>query len=209
MTTLAADTDWGTTMAKIRVGINGFGRIGRNFFRAHLERGGDFEIVAANDLGDPKTMAHLLRYDSTLGPLAEEVSLSDDTLRAVPASQRRAGRALGLTSTEVIWSISLPQARRGIGGALLLGFGRAFGETIAVFLVVGRQDNNLPAHWFSPAPLLEAGQTLTSKLGGSESNIAYGDPLHWAAIIGLGLILLLLTGGLTVLGTKLGRRNHA
>jgi glyceraldehyde 3-phosphate dehydrogenase len=69
-------------MAKIRVGINGFGRIGRNFFRAHLERGGDFEIVAANDLGDPKTMAHLLRYDSTLGPLAEEVSLSDDTLRA-------------------------------------------------------------------------------------------------------------------------------
>jgi glyceraldehyde 3-phosphate dehydrogenase (phosphorylating) len=82
VTTLAADTDWGTTMAKIRVGINGFGRIGRNFFRAHLERGGDFEIVAANDLGDPKTMAHLLRYDSTLGPLAEEVSLSDDTLRA-------------------------------------------------------------------------------------------------------------------------------
>jgi glyceraldehyde 3-phosphate dehydrogenase (phosphorylating) len=69
-------------MAKIRVGINGFGRIGRNFFRAHLERGGDFEIVAANDLGDPKTMAHLLRYDSTLGPLGEEVSLGDDTLRA-------------------------------------------------------------------------------------------------------------------------------
>jgi glyceraldehyde 3-phosphate dehydrogenase len=69
-------------MAKIRVGINGFGRIGRNFFRAHLNRGGDFEIVAANDLGDPKTMAHLLRYDSTLGPLGEEVSLGDDTLRA-------------------------------------------------------------------------------------------------------------------------------
>src|SRR5436190_587646 len=69
-------------MAKIRVGINGFGRIGRNFFRAHLQRGGDFEIVAANDLGDPKTMAHLLRYDSTLGPLGEEVSLGEDTLRA-------------------------------------------------------------------------------------------------------------------------------
>jgi glyceraldehyde 3-phosphate dehydrogenase len=69
-------------MAKIRVGINGFGRIGRNFFRAHLRRGGDFEVVAANDLGDPKTMAHLLRYDSTLGPLGEDVSLGDDTLRA-------------------------------------------------------------------------------------------------------------------------------
>ena len=56
-------------MATIRVGINGFGRIGRNFFRAQLERGGDFEIVAANDLGDAKTMAHLLKYDSVLGPL--------------------------------------------------------------------------------------------------------------------------------------------
>jgi glyceraldehyde 3-phosphate dehydrogenase len=69
-------------MAKIRVGINGFGRIGRNFFRAHLERGGDFEVVAANDLGDAKTMAHLLRYDSTLGPLGEEVTVGDGRIRA-------------------------------------------------------------------------------------------------------------------------------
>ena len=69
-------------MAKIRVGINGFGRIGRNFFRAHLQRGGDFEIVAANDLGDTKTMAHLLRYDSTLGPLGEEVEVGEGTIRA-------------------------------------------------------------------------------------------------------------------------------
>ena len=58
----------------IRVGINGFGRIGRNFFRAHLQRGGDFEVVAANDLGDAETMAHLLKYDSVLGPLGEDVA---------------------------------------------------------------------------------------------------------------------------------------
>ena len=58
-------------MAKVKVGINGFGRIGRNFFRAHLQRGGDFEVVAANDLGDAKTMAHLLKHDSVLGRLAE------------------------------------------------------------------------------------------------------------------------------------------
>jgi glyceraldehyde 3-phosphate dehydrogenase (phosphorylating) len=69
-------------MARIRVGINGFGRIGRNFFRAHLERGGDFEIVAANDLGDAKTMGHLLKYDSVLGPLAEDVEAGDGTIRA-------------------------------------------------------------------------------------------------------------------------------
>src|SRR4051812_4736795 len=60
----------------IKVGINGFGRIGRNFFRAHLERG-DFEIVAANDLGDATTMAHLLKYDSVLGPLGQEVEAGD------------------------------------------------------------------------------------------------------------------------------------
>jgi glyceraldehyde 3-phosphate dehydrogenase len=65
-----------------RVGINGFGRIGRNFFRAFLDRGGDFDIVAINDLGDAKTMAHLLQYDSVLGPLREEVSLGDGTISA-------------------------------------------------------------------------------------------------------------------------------
>src|ERR1051325_3607895 len=59
-------------MAKVRVGINGFGRIGRNFFRAHRSRGGDFEIVAANDLGDAKTMGHLLQYDSVPCPLGED-----------------------------------------------------------------------------------------------------------------------------------------
>jgi glyceraldehyde 3-phosphate dehydrogenase len=69
-------------MAKIRVGINGFGRIGRNFFRAHLERGGDFELVAANDIGDTKTMAHLLKYDSTLGPLGQDVTFGDDWIQA-------------------------------------------------------------------------------------------------------------------------------
>jgi glyceraldehyde 3-phosphate dehydrogenase len=69
-------------MAKIRVGINGFGRIGRNFFRAHMQRGGEFEIVAANDLGDAKTMAHLLQYDSVLGPLGEDVEPGDGVIRA-------------------------------------------------------------------------------------------------------------------------------
>jgi phosphate transport system permease protein len=137
------------------------------------------------------------------------VTLSDDALRSVPAPQRRAARALGLTRGETVLHVSLPQARRGLGAALLLGLGRALGETIAVFLVVGRQDNNLPGHWLSLAPLLESGQTLTSKLGSSETNIAYGDPLHWAAIVGLGLILLLLTGGLTVLGSAFGKRSDA
>jgi glyceraldehyde 3-phosphate dehydrogenase len=69
-------------MAKTRVGINGFGRIGRNFFRASLTREANFDIVAANDLGDPDTMAHLLKWDSTLGPLAGDVTVEGGVLKA-------------------------------------------------------------------------------------------------------------------------------
>jgi glyceraldehyde 3-phosphate dehydrogenase len=63
-----------------RVAINGFGRIGRNFFRAYLEREPGFEIVAVNDVGDPRTMAHLLAFDSVLGPLPTNVRLVGETL---------------------------------------------------------------------------------------------------------------------------------
>jgi glyceraldehyde 3-phosphate dehydrogenase len=69
-------------MANLRVGINGFGRIGRNFFRASLTREANFDIVAANDLGDAQTMAHLLRFDSTLGPFPGEVKVEDGVLHA-------------------------------------------------------------------------------------------------------------------------------
>jgi glyceraldehyde 3-phosphate dehydrogenase len=61
----------------VRVGVNGFGRIGRNFWRAVDASHHDIEIVAANDLGDVKTMAHLLKYDSILGPLKHEVEVTD------------------------------------------------------------------------------------------------------------------------------------
>ncbi|MBV7411996.1 type I glyceraldehyde-3-phosphate dehydrogenase [Dermabacteraceae bacterium TAE3-ERU27] len=64
----------------IKVGINGFGRIGRNFLRAVLEQGADVEIVGVNDLTDNKTLAHLLKYDSILGVLKQDVSYTDDTI---------------------------------------------------------------------------------------------------------------------------------
>ena len=64
----------------LRVGINGFGRIGRNFFRAARARDADLEIVAVNDIGDAKTMAHLLKHDSVLGALDAEVEASDGAI---------------------------------------------------------------------------------------------------------------------------------
>jgi glyceraldehyde 3-phosphate dehydrogenase len=65
----------------VRVGINGFGRIGRNFFRAAHASGADIEVVAVNDLTDNKSLAHLLKYDSILGRLEGEVSSSEDEIR--------------------------------------------------------------------------------------------------------------------------------
>ena len=83
-----------------RVAINGFGRIGRNFFRAYLQRQPDYEVVAVNDIGDPQTMAHLLAYDSVLGPLADPVSSDGETITV----GERALRALSIANpAELPW----------------------------------------------------------------------------------------------------------
>jgi glyceraldehyde 3-phosphate dehydrogenase len=88
-----------------RVGINGFGRIGRNFLRAYLERQPDYEVVAVNDLGDVETMAHLLEFDSLLGRLPAQVVADSETftvgkhrLRAlsIPAPEDLPWRELGV-----------------------------------------------------------------------------------------------------------------
>jgi glyceraldehyde 3-phosphate dehydrogenase len=64
----------------IKVGINGFGRIGRNYLRAALALGADLEIVAVNDLSDPKALAHLLKYDSVAGRLDQDVRVDGDLI---------------------------------------------------------------------------------------------------------------------------------
>ncbi len=64
----------------IRVGINGFGRIGRNFYRAIIASGADIEIVGVNDLTDNKTLAHLLKYDTVLGRFPLSVDFDDENI---------------------------------------------------------------------------------------------------------------------------------
>jgi glyceraldehyde 3-phosphate dehydrogenase len=64
----------------VRVGINGFGRIGRNFFRAIEASGADIEVVGINDLTDNATLAHLLKYDSILGRFPKDVSHTEDSI---------------------------------------------------------------------------------------------------------------------------------
>jgi glyceraldehyde 3-phosphate dehydrogenase len=63
----------------IKVGINGFGRIGRNLYRASFQDS-ELEFVAVNDITDAKTLAHLLKYDSVLGPLKAEIKAAEDTI---------------------------------------------------------------------------------------------------------------------------------
>jgi phosphate transport system permease protein len=165
-----------------------YGLIGVLFLREWVYLGLEpFEPIS----GDSLLTAGLLLAVMILPTIT---TLCDDALRSVPAAQRAAARGLGLTRAEAILHVALPQAAPGILAAALLGLGRALGETVAVFLVVGRQDNQLPGNPFSLTAWISPGQTLASKLGGPETHLAYGDPLHWSAIIGLALLLLLLVG---------------
>ncbi len=75
-------------MAKVKVGVNGFGRIGRNLFRAAHEAGTELEFVAINDIADPATLAHLLKYDSTYGRFGGEVEVADQTMTVNGAETR-------------------------------------------------------------------------------------------------------------------------
>jgi len=83
----------------VRVGINGFGRIGRNYFRAAFAKGSDLEIVAVNDLTDNKALAHLLKYDSVAGRLPADVSLEGDSIvvngKSIKVLEQRDPAALG------------------------------------------------------------------------------------------------------------------
>lgn len=133
------------------------------------------------------------------------VAVSVDALTAVPQSAREAARALGLTRREVVRSAVLPLARPGMRAAVLLGLARALGETIAVFLVIGRADGRLPDPASALASLLSPGQTLTTKLGGPEPVLAGAIGGHRAALSAVALLLLVTVAAATLAGTRRGR----
>ncbi len=122
------------------------------------------------------------------------ITFADDALRCVPHSLREEALGLGLNHLQTVLYAVIPAAKPGLMSATMLALGRALGETIAVFLVIGRSDQ--PFHWhdLTLSSLFSPGQTLTSKLGGPEIAIAYGDPQHWSALIGLGICLWIFVG---------------
>ena len=111
-------------------------------------------------------------------------AISRDVMRAVPQSQREAALALGATQWETIWSVVLPYARPGITGAVILGLGRAVGETMAVTMLIGNA-YHIDISLFAP------GHTLASAIASEFREAA--DPLYRSAIIELGLVLLAVT----------------
>jgi len=117
------------------------------------------------------------------------ITFTDDAFRCVSKTMRDQGYVLGLTKLQVISKIVLPQAKQGIIAAALLSLGRALGETIAIYLVIGRSDILFNRDYLSFNSLFNAGQSLTTKLGGSEIAIAYGDPEHWQNLMALGVLL--------------------
>jgi phosphate transport system permease protein len=130
------------------------------------------------------------------------VAVSIDTLARVPAEPREAAASLGLTRTEVIRAAVLPQARRGLAAAALLGLARALGETVAVFLVIGRADGRLPNPTGALEALVHPGQTLTTKLNSPEVILAGTSGPHWAALCALGLMLLTAVTAFTFVGFR-------
>ena len=107
-----------------------------------------------------------------------------ELLLTVPPHLRESGYGMGSTSLEVIWSVSLPYVRRSAIGAIMLGLGRALGETMAVTFVIGNSHN-------LPKSLFDAGSTISSTIA-NEFNEATTD-MHVSALIALGLVLFLIT----------------
>jgi phosphate transport system permease protein len=107
-----------------------------------------------------------------------------DIFLTVPPELREAAYGLGATTTEVVWNVILPYGRVGVVGAVMLGLGRALGETMAVTFVIG---NAYGLGW----SLLGQGTTISSSLA-NEFSEAY-EPMHLAALLALGFVLFVLT----------------
>ncbi len=122
------------------------------------------------------------------------VSVSREVITSVPMAQREAMFALGATRWEVVTRAVLPAARSGIAGAIILGLGRALGETMAVTMVIGNAQD-------IPTSLFDQSQTIASKIATTFNEASVG--LQTSSLIALGLILLAMTIGLNVLARLL------
>jgi len=130
------------------------------------------------------TGALILAYMS----LPTIISVAEDALDAVPKSYRDAGLAMGATEWQTIWRVVVPAARSGIVTAVMLGMGRAIGETMAVMMVTGNAAR-MPTTLDS---LLRPVRTITATIAAEMGEVAQGST-HYHALFGLGMLLFLIT----------------
>ncbi|MFQ5408044.1 MAG: phosphate ABC transporter permease subunit PstC [Anaerolineales bacterium] len=116
------------------------------------------------------------------------ISVAEDALDAVPKSYRDAGLALGATQWQTIWRVVVPAARSGIVTAVMLGIGRAIGETMAVMMVTGNAAR-LP---LTADSLFRPVRTMTATIAAEMGEVAQGS-VHYHALFGIGIILFMLT----------------
>ncbi len=116
------------------------------------------------------------------------VSVVEDVLDAVPRTYRDAGLALGLTRWQTIWKIVLPAGRSGILMALMLGVGRAIGETMTVMMVTG----NAPRLLLTPVDLFMPARTMTATIAAEMGEVAQGSA-HYHVLFAVGLVLFIIT----------------
>jgi phosphate transport system permease protein len=142
---------------------------------------------------------NLLNAGIILGLMAAPImtTIAEDALKAVPDTYREAAEALGATRWQVVWRVVLPHARPGLSAAVLLGIGRAFGETIAVLMASGHAIN-IPHSVFDPV------RTLTATIAAELGETAKGDD-HWQALFVLGILLFLITFTINLIADTLVR----
>ena len=147
---------------------------------------------------------NLLNAGIILGLMAAPIvtTIAEDALKAVPDSYREAAEALGATRWQVVWRVVLPHARPGLSAAVLLGIGRAFGETIAVLMASGNA-TILPTSVFDSVQALTA--TIAAELGEAPPG---GD--HYQALFVLGILLFVITFGINLTADRIvrGRRRR-
>jgi len=145
--------------------------------------------IIRNTLGMPTgltafTGALVLAYMS----LPTIISVAEDALDAVPRSYRDGSLAMGATQWQTIWRVVVPAARSGIIMALMLGMGRAIGETMAVMMVTGNAAR-MPTTWDS---LFRPVRTMTATIAAEMGEVANGS-VHYHVLFGIGLILFVIT----------------
>ncbi|MCK4578716.1 MAG: phosphate ABC transporter permease subunit PstC [Candidatus Marinimicrobia bacterium] len=128
------------------------------------------------------------------------LSISEDAIHSVPLSYKEASMALGASSLQTAWRVTLPAALPGIIAAIMLGIGRVIGETMVVLMVTG----NAAAISFNP---LESVRTMTATIAAEMGEVAFGSH-HYQALFWVGIMLLIFTFGINMVAQRILRKSQ-